>query len=153
MSGSAEPVFFEDLAVGQVFVTGRLLLTRAAVIEFARQYDPQPMHLSDEGAADTIFERLVASGWQVAALTMRMMVEAAPYGSTPLIGARVEEMTFLRPVYPDIELYCRAEIIGLERSPKGNKGYATVNGETIDAADDAPVIRQRWRMLLPCRTL
>ncbi len=54
--------FFEDMEVGSVARFGHYAVTRDEVLEFARKYDPQPFHLSDEAAAKTHFGRLAASG-------------------------------------------------------------------------------------------
>ena len=58
--------YFEDLEVGAETEFGSYAVTREEVLEFARKYDPQPFHLSDEGAANTHFGRLCASGWHTA---------------------------------------------------------------------------------------
>ena len=57
-------IYFEDLEVGAETDFGSYEVTREEVLEFARKYDPQPFHLSDEEAAKTHFGRLSASGWQ-----------------------------------------------------------------------------------------
>jgi acyl dehydratase len=66
--------YFEDLVVGTRASFGRYEVTREEVTDFARKYDPQPFHLSDEAAAQTHFGRLSASGWHTAAMTMAMLV-------------------------------------------------------------------------------
>jgi len=58
--------YFEDLVVGSETEFGAYAVTREEVIEFARKYDPQPFHLSDEAAAKTHFGRIAASGWHTA---------------------------------------------------------------------------------------
>ena len=70
-----ELLYLEDLAAGQLFKTGSHLMTQDEIIAFARQYDPQPFHLSDEGAAKSHFGRLSASGWQTAATYMRLFID------------------------------------------------------------------------------
>ena len=67
-------VWFDDLTVGERAGFGRYEVTREEVIDFARRYDPQPFHLSDEAAAETHFGRLAASGWHSAAMAMAMFV-------------------------------------------------------------------------------
>ncbi len=69
-------IYFEDMEVGAERVYGSYDVTREEVIEFARKYDPQPFHLSDEAAAKTHFGRLAASGWHTCAMTMRVIVDA-----------------------------------------------------------------------------
>src|SRR4051794_41958155 len=66
-------IYFEDLQVGAETEFGSYDVTRDEVLEFARKYDPQPFHLSDEEAAKTHFGRLSASGWHTAAMTMAVI--------------------------------------------------------------------------------
>src|SRR5690349_24303721 len=65
--------YFEDLEVGAETYFGSYDVTREEIIEFARKYDPQPFHLSDEEAAKTHFGRIAASGWHTAAMTMAVI--------------------------------------------------------------------------------
>ena len=69
-------LYWEDMEVGTGAVLGTYDVTREEVLEFARKYDPQPFHLSDEAAAKTHFGRIAASGWHTAAMTMRVIVDA-----------------------------------------------------------------------------
>jgi len=138
-----------DLRLGQIFETGSLVISREDIVAFAASYDPQPMHLDDSAAKQSLFGRLVASGWQVAALTMRLMVEARPFGATPLIGAEVERLRFRRPVLPGMRLQCRAIVEGFEASPRPSLGYAKLKVETIDADTAEVLMVQGWKMLLP----
>src|SRR5438045_7522717 len=66
-------IYLEDLEVGAETDFGSYKVTREEVLEFARKYDPQPFHLSDEEAAKTHFGRLSASGWHTAAMTMAVI--------------------------------------------------------------------------------
>ena len=69
-------IYFEDLVVGEETTFGHYDVTREEVLEFARKYDPQPFHLSDEEAAKTHFGRIAASGWHTTAMTMSVIVKA-----------------------------------------------------------------------------
>ena len=62
--------YFEDLAVGDETYFGSYEVTREEVMGFAKKYDPQPFHLSDEHAAKTHFGRIAASGWHTSPMTM-----------------------------------------------------------------------------------
>src|SRR5436305_1099513 len=105
-------IYFEDLEVGTVTDFGSYDVTRDEVLEFARKYDPQPFHLSDEAAAKTHFGRLAASGWHTNAMTMAMLVahyEADPIAS--LGAAGVDELRWRKPVYPGDVLRCETEVL------------------------------------------
>jgi acyl dehydratase len=67
--------YLEDFTVGQTFGSGRLRIDEEQIRRFASEFDPQPFHVDDKTARDTIFRGLAASGWHTAALTMRLLVE------------------------------------------------------------------------------
>lgn len=83
-------LFLEDLEIGQVWTGGPIEMTEADIIRFAREYDPQPMHVDAEAAAKGRFGGLIASGWHVASVVMREFVDSAPFGDTPLLGLKVD---------------------------------------------------------------
>lgn len=147
----AEPatVYWDDLHDGQTFITASRPVTREEIIAFATQFDPQPMHLDDDAAAASPFGRLTGSGWHTLALTMRLMVDAKPLGSTPLLGLGGDEVRFLKPLYPGQTLHVEAKITHLRPSSNPDKGHALVALTTF--ADGVPICTQTWRMLIPRR--
>jgi acyl dehydratase len=82
--------YLEDLAVGDRFSGGRHALDAAQIKAFAAQFDPQPFHLDEAAAADTLFGGLAASGWHTAALTMKLIVGGALRPAGGMIGAAAE---------------------------------------------------------------
>ncbi|WP_309602118.1 MaoC family dehydratase [Sphingomonas sp.] len=121
----------EDLAVGQRFESRAHTIDREQIVAFARAYDPQPFHLSDEGAAGSIFETLAASGWHTMALTMRLMVESVPFADG-LIGASTE-VVWPTPTRPGMALRVFTEIIDVRPSrSKPGLGIVTMRSETRD---------------------
>ena len=69
--------FLDDLHPGDSFVTGGITLTESEIIGFALTYDPQPFHLNAVVAAESIYGGLIASGFQVVALTFRLFISRA----------------------------------------------------------------------------
>ena len=105
-------LYFEDLAPGITAAFGRYEVTRAEVIEFATKYDPQPFHLSDEAAAQTHFGRISASGWHTCAMIMRMLVDNMTVRKQAGLGSPgLDELRWLRPVYPGDTLRLETELI------------------------------------------
>lgn len=104
--------YFEDLVVGTKSHFGHYDVTRDEVMEFACKYDPQPFHLSDEAAATTHFGRLSASGWHTCAMTMSMVVENMKRHRQAGLGSPgMDELKWLKPVYPGDTLRCETEIL------------------------------------------
>ncbi len=110
-------VYFEDLALGATASFGRYEVTRGEVIEFAGKYDPQPFHLSDEAAAQTHFGRISASGWHTCAMVMRMLVDNITERQQAGLGSPgLDELRWLRPVYPGDTLRVETELRSKRRS-------------------------------------
>lgn len=111
--------YFEDIAVGSTARFGAYAVTREEVTEFAAKYDPQPFHLSDEAAAATHFGRLSASGWHTCAMVMSMVVENLKANEQAGLGSPgIDELRWLKPVYPGDTLSCETEVLGKRRSEK-----------------------------------
>jgi acyl dehydratase len=109
--------FFEDMEVGAVERFGSYGVTREEVLEFARKYDPQPFHLDDAAAAKTFFGRIAASGWHSCAMTMAMVVEQQQRTGHQGMGSPgIDELRFVRPVYPGDTLRCERVTLSKQHS-------------------------------------
>ncbi len=117
--------YFEDFQIGETLESAEFHLSEKESIAFAHLYDPQPFHLSTEAAEASVFGELTASGWQTAAITMRLMVETGAFSATGIIGTGIDDLRWLAAVHPGDSLRVRAEIV--EKSPwPGNKTRGTV---------------------------
>ncbi|WCM29829.1 MaoC family dehydratase [Sphingomonas sp. QA11] len=133
--------YFEDIVVGAKGSFGRYEVTRDEVIEFASKYDPQPFHLSDEAAATTHFGRLSASGWQTCAMTMSMVVENLKANRQAGLGSPgVDELRWLKPVYPGDVLRCETEILDKRASQSRPEMGSYRSKMTVINQDDVPVM-------------
>ena len=110
-------------------------------MDFARKYDPQPFHLSDEAAAQTHFGRLSASGWHTCAMTMAMLVENLKANRQAGLGSPgIDELRWLKPVYPGDTLRC--ESVVLEKRPSASRPEMGIfkSRMTVFNQDDVPVM-------------
>lgn len=135
-------IYFEDIEIGAETEFGSYEVTREEVLDFARKYDPQPFHLSDEAAAQTHFGRLAASGWHTAAMTMAVIVKSLEKRPQAGLGSPgVDELRWLKPVYPGDTIHVRGKIV--EKTPSRSKPeIGTFRTETtVSNQDDVPVMR------------
>lgn len=108
--------YLEDLHVGDKFHSGTFTFTEPAIIEFARQFDPQPFHTDPEAAKRTIFGGLIASGWFTAAVVMRLRLQSDERIAGGLIGMGVEEVRWPRPVRPGDTIQLEGEVLDIRPS-------------------------------------
>ena len=136
--------YFEDFVVGETVRYGRYEVTREEVVTFAERYDPQPFHLSDEGAAATHFGQLAASGWHTCAMAMAMNVaamdDADDGGSLGAVG--IDELRWLRPVHPGDVLRCESEVLETRASSSRPDMGSVKSRMTVFNQKDEPVMRQ-----------
>lgn len=92
--------FFEDFTPGLVLETQGPTVTAEAIIDFGRQFDPQPFHTDPEAAKGSFLGGLCASGWHTAALCMRMVCDGYVLDSASLGSPGVDELRWVKPVYP-----------------------------------------------------
>jgi acyl dehydratase len=128
----------EDFAVGQIFRAGPLPVRAERIKAFAAEFDPQPFHLDEHAARDTIFGGLVASGWHTAAMTMRLLVESDFSPAGGIVGAGFEEFRWARPVRPGDELRVEAEVVEVRPSrSRPDQGVLKVRTTTLNQRNEA----------------
>ncbi|RII76800.1 MaoC family dehydratase [Pseudomonas monteilii] len=110
----AEPIYLEDLAVGDVFLSDHYTLTAEQIIRYAQEFDPQPFHTDPDAARDTFFQGLAASGWQTAGITMRLLVASLPL-ARGIIGAGAE-MAWPQATRPGDVLRVTSKILSISPS-------------------------------------
>ena len=107
---------WEDLTPGSVEEYGPRLVTREEIIAFAAEFDPQPMHLDEDAARQTMLGGLGASGWHSCAMAMRLMADGFLLDSTSMGSPGVEETRWLKPVRPGDRLTLRRTVLDARAS-------------------------------------
>lgn len=126
---------FHEFYIGQVFRTQSQRITKEDIIRFAGEFDPQYMHLDEEKAAQGRFNGIIASGIQTLAVSFKLWVETGSYGDEVIAGTAMNNIKFMRPVYPGDELYTMVEVTGVEEKRNGT-GLVTVLLSTFTSSDD-----------------
>ena len=149
-SDAASVFFLEDLYIGQRFTSGSHVVNEAQIKQFASEFDPQPFHLDAAAAKATLFGGLAASGWHIAAITMRLLVE----GGLPIGGGIIGlggELSWLKPTRPGDTLDVVSEILEITPSrSQPNRGIVRVRSETRNQHREV-VQTFTARLLLPRR--
>ena len=142
--------YLEDFAVGQTYGSGKLRVDVDEIKSFAAQFDPQPFHLDEQAACNTVFRGLAASGWHTAALTMRLLVESGLKPAGGIVGAG-GELSWPRPARPGDELHLESEVLEVRPSKsRPEQGLIKVRTTTLNQ-DGEPVQILVANMIVPRR--
>ena len=142
-------LYLDDLQIGQRFASGTHVVDEEQIKAFARQFDPQPFHLDNEAAKDTLLSGLAASGWHTAAITMRLLVESGLPLAGGIVGAG-GELDWPNPTRPGDSLQVESEVLDIRPSPRPDRGVATVRSLTRDQRNEV-VQRLTAKLIVPRR--
>jgi len=124
-------IYWEDLPAGTVMDLGTYEVTREEILEFANKYDPQPFHVDEEAAKDSIFGGLIASGWHTCSMMMRLLCDGLLLRAASLGSPGMDEVRWLKPVRPGDTLHAKMEV---------------VESRASQSKPDRGVIRSRWEV-------
>jgi acyl dehydratase len=146
-----ELLHFEDFAVGESRDFGRYVVTAKEIKDFAQEFDPQPFHLDEAAARNTLFGGLAASGWHTAAMTMRLLVESDLKPAGGIVGAGFDEFRWPRPVRPGDELHLEAEVLEVRPSKsRPEQGMVKLRTTTLNQRNE-PVQVSVGNLVVPRR--
>ena len=137
---TAMPRHYEDLEVGEVFESDGYTVTKEEIITFAEQFDPQPFHVDEEAAQDSMFGGLVASGLHTLCLSVRLFILEVVRGEDGVAnmgGIGMDNLRWHEPVRPGDTLRVRAEVI--EKSPsesRSDRGYVDFRRSVFNDEDE-----------------
>ena len=117
--------YLEDLKVGEKWTSEKMTLHAEDIIDFGCKFDPQLFHTDMEAAKAGPFGGLIASGWHLAAVAMKLCVRARLFGETPIVGVGADELRWLLPVRPGDVVYVERELVEIITHPdKPKRGIA-----------------------------
>jgi acyl dehydratase len=132
-----EKLYLEDLNVGQRFTSATYLITEEQIKSFAREFDPQPFHLDDAAAQNTVFRGLAASGWHTAAVAMKLLVTSGLPLGNGIIGLG-GDLSWPKPTRPGDTLHVESEVLEITPSnSKPNQAVVRVRSTTLNQKGEA----------------
>jgi len=129
-SPSGEPLFYEDLIPGRVWVSEPHVVDRAELVGFARIWDPLPFHI-DEHAGQQAFGGITAPGLYMLAIKQRLIHTLPPHQIVASFG--YDEVRFHLPLRPEDRVYLKEECLDRQESrSKSDRGIATLRFALIN---------------------
>jgi acyl dehydratase len=126
-------IYFEDVQVGETQRFGRYEVTREEIIEYARQFDPQPFHVDEAAAKASMFGGLIASGWHTGAMFIRMINDHAIPGAATTGALGFDDLKWLKPVRPGDVLSVETRVIDkTESRSRPEIGVVEIEGQVLD---------------------
>ena len=123
--------YWEDLTAGSVRDMGTVTVSADEIKDFAGQFDPQPFHLDEDAGSRSMFGGLCASGWHTCSLAMKLTVESLLTESSSKGSPGVEDLRWLKPVYPGDTLRLT---------------HTIVESRPLRTRPDTGLVRARWEM-------
>jgi acyl dehydratase len=133
--------YLEDYVPGAVYEYGYISVTEAEILDFARKFDPQPIHIDAAFAAAGPFGGLIASGWHTAGIMMRLLADHYLSRVASLASPGIDELRWPAPLRPGDAVRLRTTIVEARPSrSKPDRGLVRTRGQLINQ-DDADVLR------------
>ena len=136
-------LYFEDLSVGDVYEVGKHTVTKSEIVSFAEQFDPQPFHVDEKAAKESIFGELVASGMHTLCLSVRLFITEFVQGEADLAnmgGLGMDDLRWHEPVRPGDTLSTRIEVLDTTpSSSREDRGYVDF-GRSVRTDDGTEVM-------------
>ncbi|MDM0117465.1 MaoC family dehydratase [Variovorax sp. J22R133] len=131
-----DPLYFDDIKVGDTFHTATHKFDTDQIKAFAQQFDPQPFHLDEAAARTSVFGGLAASGWHTAAVTMQLLVTSGPPLVNGIVGAG-GEVEWKAPTRPGDEIRVLGEVVSLTPSrSRLDRGMVVLRANTVNQRDE-----------------
>jgi acyl dehydratase len=139
---------FEDFEPGPLGKFGPRHVTREEIIAFAAEYDPQPMHLDEDAARQSMLRGLAASGWHQCALMMRMLYDGFVHRTASLGGPGIDELSWLAPLRPGDDITLEVHV--LDKRVSRNRpelGILTLRAEMHNASGQK-LLQAKWPFMV-----
>lgn len=125
----------DEFTIGDTFITKSHRLTKEDIIRFASEFDPQYMHIDEEKAKQERFGGIIASGIHTLSISFKLWIEEGKYGEDVIAGTKMNNIKFIKPVFPNDDLHVLVEVID-KKVLKNKTGLFTVLLSTFNGNDE-----------------
>ena len=130
-------MYFEDFTVGLIIKTKPKKITKSEIIDFAKNYDPQRFHVDEQAAKDGPFGKLVSSGFMTLGKSFTQFFETGVIDETGMGAWGIDELRWIKPVYPEDTLITKVEVLEKKLSSKNpNKGTVRTHQTVLNQKDE-----------------
>ena len=135
--GMTDLLYFEDVKVGDTERFGHYEVTREEIIEYARQFDPQPFHLDEEAGKASPFGGLIASGWHTGAMLIRMLNDHSIPRAATSGALGFDDLKWVKPVRPGDILSVETRVLDkAESRSRPEIGVVKVESRVLNQAGE-----------------
>ena len=124
-------MYFEDFTVGLIIKTKPKKITKSEIIDFAKNYDPQRFHVDEQAAKDGPFGKLVSSGFMTLGKSFTQFFETGVIDETGMGAWGIDELRWIKPVYPEDTLITKVEVLEKKLSSKNPKKGTVRTHQTV----------------------
>lgn len=140
---------YEDLAEGAFLDLGSKRVTAQEIVEFASEFDPQPMHLSEEAGRRSLLGGLSASGWHTCAMFMRLLCDAFLLDSTSQGSPGIDSVKWKKPVLAGDILTGRCTVLSKRlSSSRPQLGFVRMRAELFNQRGETVLELENTGMFL-----
>lgn len=142
-------MYLDDLKLNEEFNVPKVVIEKNQMIEFAKLYDPIPLHCDEEYAKTTKFGKLIAPGVMSYLTVWAKFMENDIFGDE-LIAGKSTKIEWFRPVFADDTLTGKATLTNITRRNPYN-GIAEVTLDVFNA-DGEKVLSSVTEAIVKYRT-
>ena len=130
-------MYFEDFTTGLIIKTKPKKITKSEIIDFARNYDPQRFHVDEQAAKEGPFGKLVSSGFMTLGKSFTQFFETGVIDETGMGAWGIDELRWIKPVYPEDILITKVEVLEKKLSSKNpTKGTVRTHQTVLNQKDE-----------------
>ncbi|MBO6838716.1 MAG: MaoC family dehydratase [Alphaproteobacteria bacterium] len=140
--------YLEDYTVGEVIVAPPVRFDEDYIVDFAKEYDPQGIHIDKDYAESGPFGGLIASGFQTVAASFASFLRMGLFVDVSLAGPGMDEIRWVRPVRPGDSLTPHVTVAEARRSrSKPDRGILHLSWDVRNQDGDTVLTMSSMTMI------